>query len=1246
MADLDLRIQATDSFTPTFSAFNRALSGIGNAATAPIRALGGIVDTLGKVGLAANGIRDIASSLGAVFNGPIQGASDVNEAMNKVQVVFGASAASVTDFAKTAATGLGQSQATALGALGTFGNLFVSMGMTTDAAAGMSKETVQLASDLASFNNIRPEEALEKLRAGLVGEAEPLRALGVNLSAAAIEAKALETNVGKTKDELTAADKATASFALILEQTKTAQGDFARTSTGFANAQRVIAAQFDDLKASMGQAFLPTMEKVVGVFSTMLPGAMAMVSGPIDEAGQAFADIGQEVLTFIKTVQNIADVEGVSFFTAALTALELRIGEVFGTTAQDVFHGFMDLVSDLTDTAGDLWDAFKEVAGFFAGELLAAFGSSNTSGRTFGETLTMIGQEVKATTKEFTTWVKQINDATPQGELMRKVVEGLIVAFVTWKAATISTALAVEAYTLAVALGTAAKGAWTVATTAASIVSGAFSAVLGVAASAFRVLNLVIMANPIGALVAVLALAVAGLVYAYENSETFRQVVDAAFKAVSEAVTGAMATAIKWIDEFVAWVGDAPAKVAASALGIGAAIVDGIVGGITSFRGKVKGVIEDLAGSLPEWVKKILGIASPSTVFAGIGEDIVDGLTEGIDSAASNATAAVEDLATAIGAAVPRVLTATEQEVAKYQERIGDANRKYERSEADALAKHLEKLHDLEVDLGKAKKDAKAGILEKIADENVSWQRRERDEAAKHAQALEDIEATHGETMVAIEQRMAEQRGAALADLMQGLADVEANTGRALDAIGERTGQRINEAIASAGAAIADVSARAAEQIASATDALDMNRAIRARRDEFGAGQSAEALTRTRAREDADLAAKGGDSAASLAERQAKDVAALARRAANDKAALDAKVVQDASSLKAKRDRDDADASFKLAQDLRYAKDDDERTRLRVAYGRMVEDRTRSRALDDQTLKASVDASRKALDDKQRLDREALADKEREEVAALAAQTARDVAALAARRAREDEDRAFRQAQQVAAQEFSDGLENEALARQITRIQDDTRTRIEGINIALTDKQKQITEDAATEARKVGESAQERIGILKDKFFDKVGPLADDAKNKINSYIDDVQKRVGELQAAAVAAAAAVASVGGGGSDNGVASGLSNALTSLVTTTRNAGSFDRGVNGRGGYASGGRSIPGGLSLVGEQGPELVRLPGGSDVFSNADTGRMLGGGNNDDNRPVNIILDGATIARSTWKHLKRLNLSGATLGLT
>ena len=47
-----------------------------------------------------------------------------------------------------------------------------------------------LAADLASFNNIDPTEALDKLRSGLVGEAEPLRSVGVLLNEAAVQAKA------------------------------------------------------------------------------------------------------------------------------------------------------------------------------------------------------------------------------------------------------------------------------------------------------------------------------------------------------------------------------------------------------------------------------------------------------------------------------------------------------------------------------------------------------------------------------------------------------------------------------------------------------------------------------------------------------------------------------------------------------------------------------------------------------------------------------------------------------------------------------------------------------------------------------------------------------------------------------------------------------------------------------------------------------------------------------------------------
>lgn len=193
----------------------------------------------------------------------VDAASDLDESMNKVNVVFGESAQAVIDFSSTAATELGMSQQAALEAAGTFGNLFVSMGMGVGPAEDMSTGLVQLAADLGSFNNMDPGEVMEKLRSGLVGETEPLRALGVNLTAAAVNAKALEMGLAATTEELTPAMLAQARYALILEQTKTAQGDFARTSDGFANSMKIMKAQVVDAAAGIGQLLLPYATQLV-----------------------------------------------------------------------------------------------------------------------------------------------------------------------------------------------------------------------------------------------------------------------------------------------------------------------------------------------------------------------------------------------------------------------------------------------------------------------------------------------------------------------------------------------------------------------------------------------------------------------------------------------------------------------------------------------------------------------------------------------------------------------------------------------------------------------------------------------------------------------------------------------------------------------------------------------------------------------------------------------------------------------
>lgn len=201
----------------------------------------------------------------AGFGLAIKSASDMNETVSKSNVIFGDLAGSVQDFTGSAATNLGMSQQAALEAASTFGNLFVSMGSGQQPAADMSTGLVQLAADLASFNNLDPAEVLEKLRSGMVGEVEPLRSLGVNLTQAAVEAKAMEMGLVGANGEISNSALLTARYALIMEQTKTAQGDFARTSDGLANSTRIAKAQLGDMAAQIGTQLLPIAIQLVGV---------------------------------------------------------------------------------------------------------------------------------------------------------------------------------------------------------------------------------------------------------------------------------------------------------------------------------------------------------------------------------------------------------------------------------------------------------------------------------------------------------------------------------------------------------------------------------------------------------------------------------------------------------------------------------------------------------------------------------------------------------------------------------------------------------------------------------------------------------------------------------------------------------------------------------------------------------------------------------------------------------------------
>jgi hypothetical protein len=209
---------------------------------------------------AAGGLSIAFATVKSVIGPAITAASNLQESMSKVNVIFGKGAGEVEKFAASAARNLGQSKQSVLDAAGAFGTFGKAAGLGGQDLATFSNDFTALATDLASFNNTSPEEAVQAIGAALRGEAEPLRRFGVLLNDATLKQEALNLGIYDGKGALTAQQKILAAQAAIYKQTTDAQGDFLRTSDGLANSQRTLSAEFANIQAQLGQKLLPLME--------------------------------------------------------------------------------------------------------------------------------------------------------------------------------------------------------------------------------------------------------------------------------------------------------------------------------------------------------------------------------------------------------------------------------------------------------------------------------------------------------------------------------------------------------------------------------------------------------------------------------------------------------------------------------------------------------------------------------------------------------------------------------------------------------------------------------------------------------------------------------------------------------------------------------------------------------------------------------------------------------------------------
>ena len=200
----------------------------------------------------------------------LQTASNIQEVQNVVDVAFGSMSWKAEQFAKSALESFGMSELSAKRTASTYMAMASGMGLNKDVASDMAITLAGLTGDVASFYNISQELADIKLKSVFTGETETLKDLGIVMTQANLQAYALSQGISKNVSDMTQAEITTLRYNFVLNQLSMAQGDFARTSNSWANQVRVLQERFRQLLGIIGNGLIVALTPVIQVLNTII----------------------------------------------------------------------------------------------------------------------------------------------------------------------------------------------------------------------------------------------------------------------------------------------------------------------------------------------------------------------------------------------------------------------------------------------------------------------------------------------------------------------------------------------------------------------------------------------------------------------------------------------------------------------------------------------------------------------------------------------------------------------------------------------------------------------------------------------------------------------------------------------------------------------------------------------------------------------------------------------------------------
>lgn len=324
--------------------------------------------------MAVNGINSIIDGITGSIDESIGLASDLVETQNVVDVTFEDSASTINKWAQEALNAYGITETKAKQYSSTLGAMLKSMGIADDQVLQMSMDMAGLAADMASFYNLDHDTAFEKIRSGISGETEPLKALGINMSVANLNAFALEKGMNKAFDKMSQAEQATLRYQYLLEATKDAQGDFARTGDSFSNEMRKLQTNLDRIKTEFGKGLLGVVTPAISLLNNVLSDKSYQYKDAekiYTERNQALFDAQAtyaESMTIVNAMRNMEDESGeaIKSTDAWRVAIEELINVMPGLAQ------YVDLTSDAiignTESINQYVDAVNGVSQYVAHE--------------------------------------------------------------------------------------------------------------------------------------------------------------------------------------------------------------------------------------------------------------------------------------------------------------------------------------------------------------------------------------------------------------------------------------------------------------------------------------------------------------------------------------------------------------------------------------------------------------------------------------------------------------------------------------------------------------------------------------------------------------------------------------------------------------------------------------------------------------------------------------------------------------